>query len=394
MSTRLSDGRWLLWEDPAADILTQVAVGGDYLPPPTTLPDEPVERAKALGPLVEDIDACFLNLESPILPAGGVPAPKAGLGVNLSSPESALAYFEPLKVAVVGLANNHVYDFGVDGERATRSAVGRVGAVALGSAIKKGSPPSVHVWQGPAGVKVGFWACANNTLTQASRRREGVEPATTTRGSSALAALRMGGATTFVALVHAGMEHTNYPDPADVSLLHELAELGFDVVAAAHSHRLSGWTTVLGDGTPRFCFHGLGSVSSSVIYSGHERFGALVVVGIGRSGRPARLELRPIALDKDGWGQSPDPELERAVFASCDRISREIESGSYANLFYRDLSDELIRVQLADLVAAWRAEGPLGIARKLRRTRLKHLQRLLFRLSPSRRTATEHPREP
>jgi len=160
----------------------------------------------------------------------------------------------------------------------------------------------------------------------------------------------------------------------------DLARMGFDVVTACHSHRISGYKEVRRpNASSAFCFYGLGSISSAVVYSDLEREGLVVVVGIDHSGSPVRIEVQPVQLAPTGWGRIPP--LGDA-YRTLDRfllLSEEIARGSYKQRFYADVRSDLLRRQFRDVQAAFENGGLRGLASKLGRVRMRHLSRALHR---------------
>ena len=372
---------WLVWGDPLESVHLRVALAGDFLPP-SEVDARAVWRDAAahLDPIFNDVDITFANLETPVgienLPA----VPKPGLGANLHGPSASLDYLKEIRAYVVSTANNHIYDYGVAGELATRRALADSGLTAVGSGRSAAAPPAVHVWNGPSSLRIGFWAAANNTLTRSSPHTEGVEYATPKRAKEAVDTLLADGATTLIALIHAGLEHTDYPDPNDVQLVEDLASAGFDVIATCHSHRLSGYSRWEEGPRRAHCFHGLGSISSAVVYTERDRTGLVVVVGINERGQLVRVEAHPIVLDADGWGRIPGAEAREDLKRRFFGISAEIAAGTYRELFYRDMAPALLKAQAHDIAAAYRAEGLRGVWKKILRVRMKHVKRLLFKL--------------
>lgn len=181
-----------------------------------------------------------------------------------------------------------------------------------------------------------------------------------------------------VALLHAGCIGTNRPDPEDVNWMDSLAELGFDILAASHSHRISGYKCIsrMKD-RPSFCFYGLGSLASGYAASPIEREGLIVVAGFDREGNMSRLEVRPVLLDGTGFGQVPDLEKSQEIIRRFQCLSEEIVSGSYRRRFYRDMSQELPRLYFREARRAYRAEGLRGLARRASRMRIRHVRRLV-----------------
>jgi hypothetical protein len=357
---------------------------GDFLPPSTPCAEEPVcwrEHAGLLAPYLADLDVVVVNLESPLAVGALPPQPKLSIGANLSAHAAAADYVAALGQVVVGLANNHIYDYGPEGVERTRAALSERGLLAIGAGATLASPADVAIVDVPGGLRAGFWAAANNTVTPASASRAGVEPATLKRGRDALARLELEGAHVRIALIHAGLEHTNRPDPADVELLDGLGRAGFDVVGASHSHRIAGYAAApSATATAGLRFYGLGSVSSGVVYSPLEREGLLVVVGLAEDGTVAEVSARVVQLDEHGWGRVP-PEPARIMIEERFRaLSNEIADGSYARAFYSDAAPGLLRHQLRDVRTAFEQGGVRGVLLKFRRMRPRHVRRFLHGL--------------
>jgi len=374
----------ILWESRHAEpIAARIAVGGDFLPAgDLALPSGGwAAAARSIGPYFEDVSTSFMNLES-ALDAANLPArPPAGLGQTVSAPSASLDYLRAIRCSVVGCANNHNFDFRAAGAERTRAAITCNGMIPLGAGHTLRSEPDVSVWHGP-GVRVGFWAAAIASRDLATRTIAGVEPATTARATAAINLLRSRGAGFSIALLHAGCLRTNRADPAEADLMDAIARLGF-CVAASHSHRVSGARIITPpNASPSFCFYGLGSIASGYIASDLEREGLIVVASLTSRGNLARVEVRPVILGASGFGEIPPPQSSDAILARFRCLSGEIAEGSSARLFYRDMSDGLMRLYLRDVRAALRQSGIRGLARKARRMRMRHVKRLVRAVIP------------
>ena len=381
----------ILWEaSPCAPIAARVAVAGDFLPdwkPGAARPNVPAgsgwkELAQKLAPHFEDVAISFANCECTLDTARLAPHPVGGLGENISVPAGTLDYLAAIRARVVGVANNHVYDFGGEGVGRTRRAIAARGLTPLGAGRTLDAAPEVFVWRGPEPLRVGFWAAAAATRTPSTRAFAGVEPATLSRARQALAAMDDQGARFRIALLHAGCLRASYPAPEDLRLMDALARAGFDVVVAAYSHRISGARDVpAGRERPAFCFYGLGSIVSGYAASDAEREGLIVVAGFDARGQVARIEARSVLLDERGIGSVPpagvDPVLERFRL-----LSSRIADGSCARLFYREISPGFLRLYLRDSRRAFAESGVRGLARKARRIRLRHIRRLVHAVLP------------
>jgi hypothetical protein len=372
-----------LWEKKGAVVRFRVALAGDYLPSAGLGEEEKCDwqrESAKLGPYFENIDLAVVNLECPVDVAACAPRPKIGLGENFSAPPQSLEYLSALRVKLVGIANNHIYDYGLQGLHRTREGIKGRGMAALGSGRRLQEAPEVFVAETPFGGRIGFWAAARNLPELATGMRAGVEPATTARAKAAISELRRDGSKLNIAFLHAGIEHTNRPDPEDVEFMDELIALGFDVIAASHSHRIGGYraSTRKGD-RPAFCFYGLGSLSSGIKYSEFEHEGLILVIGLDAGGEIARVEVQPILLSAEGWGTIPDRTSANIILDRFMMLSLEIADGSYRQRFYEDTGKDLVRRQFRNLRAAYQRGGLLGVVQILSRIRMRHVNRALHK---------------
>ncbi|HKQ85880.1 MAG TPA: CapA family protein [Candidatus Acidoferrales bacterium] len=290
-------------------------------------------------------------------------------------------YKLPAQICPSCTARRHFADFGAAGVQRTREALLAYQFVPLGTARALRDLPEIFVWQGPGNLRVGFWAAAKASRELATRTTAGVEPATTRRAAKALARMADNGVTFSVALLHAGSLRTNRPSPEDVTLLRALARCGFDLVAAAHSHRIAGFESVPQNGGKKsFCFYGLGSLVSGYIASEEEREGLVVIAGFDSAGNLAEIGVRPVFLPIGGFGEVPSAARADSIMDRFNMLSTEIRRGSYRSAFYRDVSVGLIDLYLRDAREALRESGVRGLVRKAARLRFCHVKRLVHRV--------------
>jgi Bacterial capsule synthesis protein PGA_cap len=371
----------LLWNDPSSAVFTRFAIAGDFLPASGLKPVGTQTWSEMARPLVEafaELDFSLVNLESPVNVGSLPPRMKPSLGDSFSAPQEALDYLRALKCKVVSLANNHTYDYDSSGVAATEAALKAAGIIPLGISQNLEEPPSVYVPKVGDTTRVGIWCSALALRECATKSSAGVEPATIERGKAALSLLKSQGATSCVAFLHAGAEGTNRPDPGAVKLMDSLAHEGFDLIAACHSHRTSGFADIPRQSSPypAFCFYGLGSLSSGVLYSASEREGLLAVIGLNSKGRIASVEAKPIYLTGPGWGTIATREQAESILSSFLTVSREILDGSYEHGFYSDAGRHFLQAQWRDLTLAFNRAGLRGVLSKVRRLRAGHLRTL------------------
>ena len=377
----------ILWEAAKdAPVAARVAVAGDFLPAWKFVAQKPAletrdrwrEMAQDLSAHFEGVAISFVNCECTLDTAGLKPRSLDGLGDIVSAGDSCLDYLAAIRASAVGIANNHAYDFGIQGGERTRRAIASRGFTPLGAGRSLAAAPEVLVWQGPGRIRVGFWAAARATTNPSTRTLAGVEPATLQRAQQALQAMKEREARFCVALLHAGCLRTNYLAPEDALLMDSLARAGFDIVAASHSHRIGGAKSIpTGKNHPAYCFHGLGSIVSGFVASALEREGLVVVAGFDANGELVRIETKPVLLADSGFGTIPTDAAGHAVMDRFRRLSGQIANGSFARLFYREISPGLLSLYMRDIQRAFQEAGVPGLARKARRIRLRHVRRLV-----------------
>jgi hypothetical protein len=153
------------------------------------------------------------------------------------------------------------------------------------------------------------------------------------------------------------------------------------MVAASHSHRISGCRQVEGASRrPAFCFYGLGTLVSGYVSAPPEREGLVVCVGLDSGGSLAHVEARPVVLDDAGFGMIPVAEDGGRILTRFQHFSQELSDGSYEQRFYRDISQGLLRLYARDIRSAYQQAGFKGLVRKIRRVRVRHARRLVHKV--------------
>ncbi|HEY6442174.1 MAG TPA: CapA family protein [Candidatus Acidoferrales bacterium] len=377
----------VLWESATADpVAAKIAITGDFLPAGAIDVPAPYgwrTAATALASHFDDIVLSFVNLECPLQTENLPPRKLCGLGQIVSAPASVLDYLDEIRARIVGISNNHAYDYGHEGVARARHAIEARQMIPLGAGRTLSDTPDVFVAQIPGDIRVGFWAAARASHDLATTKSHGCEPATIARATQALASIKSQGAHLSIALLHAGCLRTNRADPEEVRLMDALADCGFTIVAASHSHRIAGAKQVQlrgRDAAASFCFYGLGSIASGYIASPLEREGLIVVVSADSSGKLVRVEVRPVLLSASGFGQVPSPQASCQILERFRSLSAEFTDGSATHLFYRDVSHGLLHLYARDARAAFRESGIRGLARKISRVRVRHIRRAAHRL--------------
>jgi hypothetical protein len=373
-----------LWESASREpVVVRIAVAGDFLPAGTVACPGNFDwsaRARDLAPCFDSVAISFANLECPLDVDGLSARALCGLGQTVSAASTSLDYLASIRAKAISIANNHIYDFAAEGLERTRNAIIRREMTPLGAGRSLQDAPEVFVWHGPDGIRVGFWAAAKASSDLARRSAPGAEPATVHRAQRALDEMKRRGAQYSIALLHAGCLRTNRPDPEDVALMDSFAALGFNLVAASHSHRVSGAKIMAtAQNCASFCFYGLGSLVSGYVADPLEREGLVIVAGLDKFGNLASMEVHPILLDSRGFGEIPAPELSEEILDRFSALSNEIADRSFQRLFYQDVSRGLLHIYSRDAKSAFRQAGIRGVVRKAGRLRMRHIRRLLHK---------------
>lgn len=209
-------------------------------------PKDPVDVRVALdGALVP-------NLESPLTDRTiGYPGK-----INLRATAANLAAtFSPLPLAV-GLANNHIMDFGTGGFADTVAALRSLGVKYFGAGDPSdgfGNPLQVEV----AGVKVALLAYAHESSTPVFHTAEhpGAARLSIEAVRHDVSVSRDLGAQRVVVLAHWGDEQISLPSPGCVQLGRSIIDAGADLLIGHHAHCIQSYELYAG----KYIFYGLGN---------------------------------------------------------------------------------------------------------------------------------------
>ncbi|MFO6454135.1 MULTISPECIES: CapA family protein [unclassified Aeromicrobium] len=255
-----------------------------------------------LGPLstvLQDADVAVVNLETALTSRGSptrkeLETPSARYWFR--APAAALDVLDRSGVDVVSMANNHAGDYGGVGLRDALRA-GRRGPVSI-VGIGEDAAEAFRPWEEEVrGVRVAVLAADASTresrtpIWAAGPTWGGIAAARVPRTERLLEAVRdVAGRADIVAVyLHWGVEGSTCATEDQVTLAHELADAGADVVVGAHSHTLLG-SGLLGD---TYVNYGLGNF--------HWYHGRNADTGV------LRLRFRGDELVEDEWVPGTTP---------------------------------------------------------------------------------------
>jgi len=171
------------------------------------------------------------NLESP-LTTGREPISKGG--PNLRADPNVIHGLKGLGLDAVGLANNHILDYGEAGLRDTidicqQHGLGVFGAGKDISAAKKPLVVTINK------CKVAFVGFAEREYSIAGQSSAGAAPLDIYASLAEIAKIRRD-VDALIVLYHGGIEHYQYPSPSLQRLCRALVDAGADFVSCQHSH--------------------------------------------------------------------------------------------------------------------------------------------------------------
>lgn len=190
----------------------------------------------ALGRVFTEHDFAMVNLEAPLCEAD-VPADSPG-GFGLRADPRLAEFIRSAGIAAVGLANNHIRDFGDEGVSQTMRRLDLAGVLHAGAGKNLGEaqqPLAVDV----NGMKLGVWALAERELNVASADRAGSSWFRPEQDVRRVEELRQK-FDFLVVYLHAGHEFTHTPSPRIRQACRALVDAGADAVVAHHPHIVQG----------------------------------------------------------------------------------------------------------------------------------------------------------
>ena len=351
-----------------SDDILEIGLVGDVMPGgPSVLPFSAARSREQIWEPVRNADVVLANLECPITSATTPRTPKR---FNFKAPETCLELFD--NRFVLGLANNHIMDYGAQGLADTIAALRKKGLrhAGAGSNIGEASQPVILTVKG---IQVGFLCAADPRREPAGEDAPGTLPATPAILKPLLKSLRAS-VDVMVVSLHLGIEYSHYPTPA----MQVLAELCFaekaDVVVFHHSHCLSGWNS-RDEGAVLW---GLGNY---LFTSGGEEWNSLWTESAAWRVRVSTITRKlidvtpvPIIIDASGIPVRAAPPACDRIARTISRLSRHTDVGRYLSLWrlLQFLSFRYIGIALGGYLRILRQHGPAGVLRSVNSTIKTH----------------------
>ena len=295
--------------------------------------EHPVECYGETLDVLKSADLRIVNLECAIDSTSGKPAIKSG--PHLCAEPRHLPCLQAGGFEVAALANNHIFDYGVDGFQNTRKTLDKLGMRYFGAGMddEEAWKPLVCDVNGLRVGLVGF--TEGHDLTAAAPGKPGVARWNVARAREAIREAKKNSDVVIV-IPHGGIEFAAHPSKYCIDAYHELAEERPDAIVAHHPHVPQG--IEIRNGVP--IFYSLGNFLFHHMTPLHyRRHGYLVELVVDRDGVHG-FTLHPYFVGPEGLELLHDTKRDR-FFATLREVSRPFDpgedplSGFYATLKYR-----------------------------------------------------------
>ena len=190
------------------------------------------EYFKEISDFLSGFDYVVGNLETPFSAKKKTSGAKSAY---ICAEPSTVAILKQIHINAVTLANNHMFDYGVEGYELTKKLIEEAGIKWFGTEEKE----LFEEVQGNKLSFAGFCCYSTNPLKCVPYGDYGVNAYNIEKAKSFISKSRTSGYLPILA-VHAGLEHVNYPSIDHVRAARQLAEAGNYVYYGHHPHVIQG----------------------------------------------------------------------------------------------------------------------------------------------------------
>lgn len=231
--------RFPVAEDLRNERAWSVVVCGDWAPrheQQRAIIDDPVAFYGGLLPIIQSADLSIVNVECVLSDDALTPIVKDGIHIRV--PTTTLPGLSSAPFHLGCLANNHIYDFGVEGLIQTKELLERrqIRTVGAGRSAEEAEQAAMfHFGE----VRVAIVNVAEGEEARATNGGPGAGSLDLNRLRTQIAALRLE-CNVVIVVVHAGRELLPVPTPHIRALYRALAHAGADLIVGHHPHVRQG----------------------------------------------------------------------------------------------------------------------------------------------------------
>nr|WP_319520912.1 CapA family protein [uncultured Sphaerochaeta sp.] len=292
---------------------------------------------ESLLEIFKNADITSVNLECP-LTTSEVPIDKNG--PNLQALPETINGIKALNPTVVGLANNHILDYGEKGLEDTLSLLENyeISYVGVGNNLEEVAR-SVHVVE-EKGWRIGFYACAEHEFSIASDESPGANPFDALVTGDIIKSLKADRKLDIlIVLYHGGKEYYQYPSPGLQKVCRHLVEKGANLVVCQHSHCIGAFEHYLkGD-----IIYGQGNLIFDMKHPLSKQ--SLLLSYVLEKDKSPQLSFIPIKniVDSSGTLAKAEGNEKEAILDSFYTRSKELNDPKIINEKYTKFARDMLR---------------------------------------------------
>ena len=181
--------------------------------------------------IMKKADYRIFNLEVPLTDEE---TPIEKCGPNLIASTKTIKGYMSIGADILTLANNHIWDQGLQGLISTRKMLenGNIAYIGVGNTCEDAAKPYIFEY---ANKKVGIYACAEHEFSIVDNNKPGANPFDSLESPDHVEMLKKQ-CDYVIVLYHGGKEHYRYPSPYLQKVCRKFVDKGADLVVCQHSH--------------------------------------------------------------------------------------------------------------------------------------------------------------
>lgn len=208
----------------------------------------------SVKPVIQSADYSIVNFECPVCNGGEKPIEKCG--PNLCCSEDGIKAAKWAGFKCLSLANNHFFDFGIEGVKNTLDTCRTCGLDTVGAGLDLKEASEI-LYKRFNDKVLAIINCCEHEFSIATETTAGSNPLNPIQQYYAIKEAK-GKADHVVVIVHGGHEHYQLPSPRMVETYRFFIDAGADAVVNHHQHCYSGYEVYNGKpvfyGLGNFCF--------------------------------------------------------------------------------------------------------------------------------------------
>lgn len=274
-----------------------------------------------------DADIRMFNLETPL---SDKDSPISKCGPNLIAPLKTATGIKELNPTLLTLANNHIYDHGIEGLKSTEKILqmNNIPFVGVGETLSIASKPYILQHEN---CKVGVYACAEHEFSIAKESSPGANPFDPLESLDHIQKLRQQ-CDYVIVLYHGGKEHYRYPSPYLQKVCRKMVEKGANLVVCQHSHCIGSYE----DYEESTIVYGQGNFIFNKYDNDFWDNGLLIKVSVN-----VKVGIEFIPIVKEGSGiRLAKGEIAENILDKFHKRSNEILKDGFIENKYKEFAQE------------------------------------------------------